>query len=154
MNLQKVPSFLAPFWISSPFDEDYEFFRDEPNKLTRSFDGKSFTQFGIKETENQIHISGKIMIPKEKVNIEFDKETGMLTIHGEHEVKKEESNENQKRVTCERSFQSFKQSFSLPHNAEIEKADASIENGMLVITIPKKQEEKHPQKTKLNINFK
>ncbi|KAJ5075203.1 21.9 kda heat shock protein [Anaeramoeba ignava] len=116
---------------------------------------KSFAQLGIKETEKEIQISGKIHIPKESINIEFDKESRMLTIFGEHEVKKEEKeDEKEKRVRCERSYSSFKQSFRLPELAEIEKSDASFEDGFLSITIPKKEEEKKEEKTKLSINFK
>ncbi|KAJ5066980.1 21.9 kda heat shock protein [Anaeramoeba ignava] len=113
------------------------------------------TTWGIKETEKEIQISGKIHIPKESINIEFDKESRMLSIFGEHEVKKEEKeDEKEKRVRCERSYSSFKQSFKLPELAEIEKSDASFEDGFLSITIPKKEEEKKEEKTKLSINFK
>ncbi|KAJ5066952.1 21.9 kda heat shock protein [Anaeramoeba ignava] len=157
MSISKYPSLFSPFWFNPIKEDSFSIFdKDEPlwiSNLERKT--KSFAQLGIKETEKEIQISGKIHIPKESINIEFDKESRMLSIFGEHEVKKEEKeDEKEKRVRCERSYSSFKQSFKLPELAEIEKSDASFEDGFLSITIPKKEEEKKEEKTKLSINFK
>ncbi|KAJ5066906.1 heat-shock protein 20 family member [Anaeramoeba ignava] len=156
MSISKYPSLFSPFWFNPIKEDSFSIFdKDEPlwiSNLERKT--KSFAQLGIKKKKKNSNF-WKIHIPKESINIEFDKESRMLSIFGEHEVKKEEKeNEKEKRVRCERSYSSFKQSFKLPELAEIEKSDASFEDGFLSITIPKKEEEKKEEKTKLSINFK
>jgi HSP20 family protein len=68
-----------------------------------------------------------------KVNVE----NGTLTISAE---KKEESKEEKKNYTRrEYSYSSFSRSFRLPENCTAEKIDAKYDNGILRVTLPKKQ---------------
>lgn len=61
---------------------------------------------------------------------------GYLTIKGE---KKEESKEESEGYfRQERSYGSFQRVVSLPDNANFDKAEANIKNGILTISVPKK----------------
>lgn len=68
-----------------------------------------------------------------KVNVE----DGVLTISSEKEEEKKESDENFRRR--EFSYSSFSRSFTLPDNVNENDINAKYDNGMLHITIPKKE---------------
>jgi HSP20 family protein len=63
----------------------------------------------------------------------------LLTISSEKEIENE-TKEGQIFSLHEFSYQSFSRSFTLPHTADSEKIGAKYENGILRITIPKKEE--------------
>ena len=63
----------------------------------------------------------------------------LLTISSEKEIENE-TKEGQQFSLREFSFQSFSRSFTLPNSADSEKIVAKYENGILLITIPKKEE--------------
>jgi HSP20 family protein len=65
----------------------------------------------------------------------------LLTISSEKEINNETKDE-QSFTQREFSYQSFSRSFSLPNTADSEKIAAKYENGILRITIPKKEEAK------------
>ena len=99
-------------------------------------------------------------IPKENIEIEFDDEN-TLTLHGhvsnEHETPKptegeENSDKNgdatkEKRVWHrERYFGEFSRSFSFPASIDKENVSASLEHGILSISIPKSDKSKKNKK--------
>jgi HSP20 family protein len=63
----------------------------------------------------------------------------LLTISSEKEIDNETKN-GQSFTQREFSYQSFSRSFTLPNTADSEKIGAKYENGILKITIPKKEE--------------
>jgi len=65
----------------------------------------------------------------------------MLTISSEKTVENE-TKENEQFTKREFSYQSFSRSFTLPRVADGEHIGANYENGILHITIPKKEESK------------
>jgi len=65
----------------------------------------------------------------------------LLTISSEKEVENE-TKEGQAFTLREFSYQSFSRSFTLPNTADSEKIGAKYENGILRISIPKKEEAK------------
>jgi len=64
----------------------------------------------------------------------------VLTIKGE--TKSEEKVENANYLRQERRYGSFQRSVQLPGDLKSEKAEASFENGVLTLTIPKAEEAK------------
>jgi HSP20 family protein len=64
-------------------------------------------------------------------------DNGLLTVKAEKEEKKDEVKENYRRK--EFSYNFFKRSFSLPQNSAPDKLDAKYENGILRLTLPKKE---------------
>jgi HSP20 family protein len=74
-----------------------------------------------------------------------------LTISSEKEVKNE-TKENQQFTRREFSYQSFSRSFTLPNTADGEKIAAKYENGILRVSIPKKEEAKPKPARTIEIN--
>jgi HSP20 family protein len=75
---------------------------------------------------------------KEDFKVSID--NNLLTISVNKEVKREE---NELRYTlCEFGYSSFSRSFRLPQLVENEKISASHKNGILSITVPKREEAK------------
>ena len=74
-----------------------------------------------------------------KEDFKINLENNILTIKAEKETKQEEKDENNKFRRKEFSYTSFQRSFSLPDIIEEEKIQAKYENGILCITVPKKE---------------
>ena len=79
-------------------------------------------------------------------DIEIHAENGILTIKGAREGKKEEQQGYQR---IERSHGSFFRRFTLPDSANTDQISAKGENGVLTISIPKR-EEIQPRKIAVN----
>jgi HSP20 family protein len=79
---------------------------------------------------------------KENIDVNLTKDT--ITISGEK--RKEEKVEKKDYHSIERSYGSFKRSFSLPAEVETEKASATFKDGVLEIRIPKTEEAKKKEK--------
>jgi HSP20 family protein len=86
----------------------------------------------------------KVELPgvnKEDVKITI--ESNILTIRGEKKQEKETKKENYHRV--ERSYGTFQRSFTLPTTVKSDKIDATYNNGILNIALPKAEEAKPKQ---------
>ncbi|PPS07796.1 hypothetical protein GOBAR_AA12844 [Gossypium barbadense] len=73
-------------------------------------------------------------LKKEEVKVEIEDDR-VLQISGERHVEKEERNDTWHRV--ERSSGKFSRRFRLPENVRMGDVKASMENGVLTITVPK-----------------
>jgi HSP20 family protein len=82
-------------------------------------------------------------------NVDIRVEDNMLYLKGERKLEKEVKEDNYHRI--ERSYGSFARSFVLPHSVSTEKIAADYKNGVLTITIPKREEAK-PKQIKVNVN--
>ncbi|XP_075638898.1 17.7 kDa class I heat shock protein-like [Castanea sativa] len=78
-------------------------------------------------------------LKKEEVKVEVE-EGRVLQISGERSVEKEDKNEKWQRV--ERGRGKFLRRFRLPQDAKVDEVKASMENGVLTVTIPKVPEPK------------
>jgi HSP20 family protein len=76
-------------------------------------------------------------IGPDEVKIEVEDDT--LTVSGEHEESKEEKEGNY--VRRERRYGSFSRSMVLPPGVKAEDVDATIENGVLEVSIPRAKKE-------------
>jgi HSP20 family protein len=91
----------------------------------------------IYEDEKAIYLKAELagIKPEEiKINVEND----VLTLEGERKLEKEDKKDGYHRV--ERSYGSFKRSFSVPDNVSTEEIDASYKDGVLTLTLPKTRE--------------
>ncbi|MGR9051203.1 MAG: Hsp20/alpha crystallin family protein [Gammaproteobacteria bacterium] len=70
-------------------------------------------------------------------DIDVSMEDGVLTIKGEKKTEAKTEKENYKRI--ERTYGSFYRRFSLPDTANAEAISAKSKNGVLEITIPKRE---------------
>lgn len=73
-------------------------------------------------------------------------ENNILTLHGERKFEKKDEGDNFHRV--ERSYGSFTRSFTLPPTVSSENVDAMFENGILRLTLAKREEAK-PRKIEI-----
>ncbi|KDP40796.1 hypothetical protein JCGZ_24795 [Jatropha curcas] len=87
-------------------------------------------------------------IKKEEVKVEME-EGRILQISGERSKEQEEKNDKWHRI--ERSSGKFLRRFRLPENAKMDQVKATMENGVLTVTIPK-EEEKKPQVKSIEIS--
>jgi len=91
----------------------------------------------IFETEKELVLTAEIPGVDEK-DIEIKIEDNTLSLKGERKFEKETKEENYHRI--ERSYGSFFRAFALPHTIDPEKIQAAHENGVLKITMPKREE--------------
>ncbi|MHA6248222.1 Hsp20/alpha crystallin family protein [Pontibacter sp. CAU 1760] len=93
------------------------------------------------QKEYQIEIAAPGM-KKEDFNV--DMENGRLTISSHKEEEKNEDKENYHRR--EYNYSSFSRSFNLPENVKPEDVKAQYTDGILRLTVPKKEEQEKPKK--------
>ncbi|KAI5666039.1 hypothetical protein M9H77_15892 [Catharanthus roseus] len=75
-------------------------------------------------------------LKKEEVKVEVE-DGRILQISGERSKEKEDKNDKWHRV--ERSTGKFLRRFRLPENAKVDQVKASMENGVLTVTVPKEE---------------
>lgn len=93
----------------------------------------------LSETKDKVIV--KIELPGiDPKDIEVTVQGDMLTVKGERKQEREEKEEDYHRV--ERVYGSFCRSLRLPATAEHDKVAATYKDGILKLTIPKKEEAK------------
>jgi HSP20 family protein len=75
--------------------------------------------------------------------IEIQMEGGVLTLRGERKFEEEKEGRSFHRV--ERSYGQFVRSFTLPSNVDRENIQANFHDGLLEVTLPKREEAKPRQ---------
>jgi HSP20 family protein len=102
----------------------------------------------IYETPNELVVKADLPDVNEK-DIDVRVENNLLTIRGERKFEKSVSEENFLRV--ERTYGAFSRSFSLPNTVNAEAIAAEYKNGVLTVTLPKREESK-PRQVKVTVN--
>ena len=93
----------------------------------------------IRETEDRFEVTVDLPgMRSEDVEVTF--EDGTLTIRGQREFTREEGEGQYHRI--ERSYGSFARSVRLPRVADPERIEASFDNGVLTVLVPKRDEAK------------
>ena len=94
--------------------------------------------------EDENHVTLKLELPGiDEKDLDIRVENNNLIIRGERKFEKEEKEENFRRV--ERQYGTFVRSFSLPSTVDTDNINASYDNGVLSITMPKRAEAKPKQ---------
>ncbi|MDQ6785581.1 MAG: Hsp20/alpha crystallin family protein [Acidobacteriota bacterium] len=93
----------------------------------------------IFENKDQIVLEAELPGMKPE-DVEISIENNVLTLHGERKFEKKDESDNFHRV--ERSYGAFTRSFTLPPTVTSENANAEFENGMLRLTLAKREEAK------------
>jgi HSP20 family protein len=101
----------------------------------------------IYETEDAIVLKAELpgIDPKD---VEVRVEDNTLYLKGERNFEKEVKEQNYHRI--ERSYGSFARSFSLPNSISAEKVKAEYKDGLLTLTMPKREEAK-PKTIKIDV---
>lgn len=119
--------------------------------LDRSGEESSLTTWApavdIYETEHELVV--KADLPEvDPQDLDIRVENNILTIRGERKFEKKVNEENYLRV--ERASGAFSRSFSLANTVKSEAIKADYQNGVLTLTIPKREEAK-PKSIKVNV---
>ena len=119
--------------------------------LDRQGEGSNLTAWApavdIYETEHELVVKADLPDVKPE-GLDIRVENNILTIRGERKFEKKVEENNYLRV--ERSYGSFARSFSLANTVNSEAIKADYQNGVLTLTIPKREEAK-PKQIKVNV---
>ncbi len=119
--------------------------REFDNMLNRFFNPDAAGQtvaYGVDIREDADHFYVDAELPgfkKEDVNVTF--EDGQLTIQAERKEEKVEGDKTQKHLT-ERRWGRYVRSFTLPQTVDGNKIDAKLADGVLTITLNKREDVK------------
>jgi len=120
-----------------------DFFKpwNEWTGMDRSFFGKGLTVPAVNITDNKEDYKVSLAAPGlKKSDFNIDLDGNMLTISCEKEENKEEK--QQRSTRKEYNYSSFSRSFTLPDDVKQDKIEANYEDGILNVTLPKKEEAK------------
>jgi len=132
-----------------PF-RDLRTLQEEVNRLfstnmTRAFDDEGIGRgawapsVDIYENKDQIVLEAELPGMKQE-DFDLSIENNIITLRGERKFEKTDDTDNYHRV--ERSYGSFTRSFTLPQTVSGEGATAEYNNGVLRVTLPKREETK------------
>src|SRR5215204_71808 len=132
-----------------PF-RDLRTLQEEVNRLfstnlTRSFDDEGIGRgawapsVDIYENKDQIVLEAELPGMKQE-DFDLSIENNVITLRGERRFEKTDESDNYHRV--ERSYGAFTRSFTLPQTVSAEEAHAEYSNGVLRVTLPKREETK------------
>lgn len=128
-----------------------EFFgRDIMDKFMNHETGIDMPAVNIAENKDDFKI--EVAAPgleKKDFNINLDRNVLTISSEKQHETKDED--EDTKYMRREFSYTSFSRSFTLPDSAQEDKIKANHKDGILTITIPKKEEAKVKPARKIEI---
>lgn len=144
MTLVKRNTGLFPS-IPSFFDD---FFTRDLFEFPKTSMNASLPAVNIRENDENYEV--QVAAPgltKDNFNIELN--NNVLTISSKQEVKNEEKDEDGNYTRREFSYTSFQRSFTLPQDVvDVEKINAKYKDGILSLSLPKKEEAKpKPVKT-------
>jgi HSP20 family protein len=129
---------------------------DEPSSLFCAFAPFPEEELSLKtwtppcdifETEKEVAVKAELPgIEKEDVRVSV--ENSILTLTGERRFEQEVRRENYTRVECNHG--EFMRGFSLPNTVDPNRIHAEFINGMLTVTLPKR-EEAQPRQITVNV---
>ncbi len=141
-----------PFRSFKPFYGDFDRLFDEaargitPEGVSAS--GTWHPSVDVYETENSYVLKAELPgINKEDIKIDIN--NNALTLQGEKKF--EEKVEKDKYVRIERRYGSFSRAFTLSEKMDKENITANYKDGVLEVTLPKKEEAK-PKEIKVEVN--
>jgi HSP20 family protein len=93
----------------------------------------------VVERENDFLVKAEVP-GVEKNDVKITVQNDVLTIKGERKKEHEKKGENYHRI--ERSYGTFQRSFTLPSSIVSDKIEATYDNGVLLVSLPKLEESK------------
>ncbi|NNE65796.1 MAG: Hsp20/alpha crystallin family protein [Pyrinomonadaceae bacterium] len=124
--------------------------QDEMNRLfmtsvPRGFEQEDLASGGWSPSVDIYESEGEIVLEAElpgmnREDFEVSIENNVITLRGERSFEKKDEGDNYHRV--ERAYGSFTRSFSLPRSVSAENTSADFKNGILRVSLPKKEEAK------------
>lgn len=135
--------------LEAAFAPDSRLFQDSVSKwLDNTNAGKPWTPpVDILETENELIVKADVP-DMEMKDIQVELENGTLSLKGQRKFESETKEKGYHRI--ERSYGSFARYFTVPDTVDAEKVHADYKNGVLTVTLPKKEIAK-PRTVKVDI---
>ncbi len=132
-----------------PF-RDLRTLQEEVNRLFTGSMPRGFADEGIArgawspsvdiyENKDQIVLEAELPGMKRE-DFELSIENSVITLRGQRQFEKKDESDNYHRV--ERAYGTFTRSFTLPNTVTAEGANAEYKNGVLRVTLPKREETK------------
>lgn len=144
MHLVKFNPFRELAGVDRLFNDTFDRFFEDTG--TRS-NGTWSPSVDVSETETEIVFTAELP-GFEKDEIDISVKEGRLSISGEREFTEEKETKYHR---VERWYGKFRRSFLLPKSADAEKISANLKNGVLTLTLPKKEEAK-PRQITVSVN--
>jgi len=140
----------APFPDTEDFPAGVRLFQDTINRLLsdQSTTRPWAPSVDIFETENELVLKADVPGVELK-NIDIQIENGTLTLKGERKFERDENSKGFHRL--ERSYGSFVRYFTVPDTVDTENVKAEFSNGVLTVTLPKKEIAK-PKSIKVQVS--
>ena len=139
-----------PFREALDFPAGFRSFADTVSRmLSEPRSGRPWAPaVDILETDNELVIKADLPeVDMKDIHVEI--ENGTLTLKGERKFESEKKGAGYHRI--ERSYGSFARCFSLPETVEADKVKADYKDGVLSVTLPKKELAK-PRTVKVQVN--
>lgn len=133
----------------SPFDALWDMRREMDrvfNGMGQDVDTSVSGYMPADVLENDAELKFSIDVPGlDPENLNVTVENSVLTVSGERSWQREEGKPEGDYHLFERRYGRFERSFALPQRVDAEKIDATVDNGVLTIVLPK-LEEARPRK--------
>ena len=128
----------TPFTDVEDFPAGLRLFQDSVNRLFSDQPGTRpwAPAVDIFETDNELVLKADVPGVEQK-DIDIQLENGTLTVKGERKFNNEERGKGFHRL--ERSYGSFVRYFTVPETVDPEHVRADFHNGVLTVTLPKKE---------------
>lgn len=139
---------FEPFRSFKPFYGDFDNWFNSVAKGSESEGAAWNPSVDVYETENSYVLKADLPgIKKEDINLDVNNNT--LTIKGDKKFEEKVEKDNYLRI--ERRYGSFSRSFTLSEKVDKENISANYKDGVLEVTLPKKEEAK-PKEIKVEVN--
>ena len=126
--------------LPSMFDRFFEGDLFDWSNHNFSLTNTTLPSVNIKENTGEFKV--EVAAPGfDKGDFKLELNHDVLTISSEKQIENE-TKEDEHYSKREFSYQSFTRSFTLPHSADSERIDATYDNGILHVSIPKREETK------------
>ena len=133
-----LPVMNSKNWFPTVFDE---FFNNDWMPKVQA------TAPAINVKENSSEYTMEFAVPgirKEYCRVNLNNE-GNLEVYIEHKLEHKEENKKEHFLRREFSYSNYQQTYTMPEDVEKDHIAAKVENGVLSITMPKKQVEEKKQ---------
>lgn len=146
MPLMKYNPFNTEF---DDFPAGLRLFQDSVSRLLSDTNSRPWSPaVDIFETENELVLKADVPEVDPK-NVQIKLENGTLTLKGERRFEQDKNGKGYHRI--ERAYGAFVRVFTLPDTIEAENVKADYKNGVLTITLPKKEVAK-PKTVEIHVN--
>lgn len=142
MSLVKYDPFRGYSTLARRMDSFFDAFNDSFMPAIRGF----APSIDVSEDENHLYFYAEMPgIKKDDLKVTIN-DDNVLVIKGKKERKDEEGNDERAFWRSERSYGEFTRTFELPDNIDSDNIDAKYQDGVLNITLNKKEPEKPKEK--------